>query len=117
MTEIKIKMDLALIQACINEGGIIDKDLMFADLSFLGDTQSSRCHPDLGDGRKSWNKQYKCMTRNGVDYVCVGRCQINSLGNPTGGFEQLPKGEFEKWVIAFTADNMYPYEDLPEELE
>ncbi len=115
MTEITMKLDLPLIRVCIDEGAIIDEDLMFADLSYLGDIKTSKCHVDLGDGRKSWESQYYCVTREGRDYVCVGRSKINRYKHPTAGFEQLPEGEFEKWVLVFTSDNMYPYEDLPQE--
>jgi len=115
MTEIKMKLDLPLIRVCIDEGAIIDEDLMFADLSYLGDVMTSKCEPSLGDGRKSWQSQYYCITREGRDYVCIGRTGINGLGNASGGFMKLPKGEFEKWVLVFTSENMYPYVDLPQE--
>jgi len=117
MGEITMTLDLPLIRVCIDEGAIIDEDLIFADLSYLGDVETSKCHVDLGDGRKSWNSQYHCVTREGKDYVCVGRTEINALGNATGNFMKLPDGEFEKWVLVFTSENMYPYADLPKETE
>ena len=99
-------------------------DIRFNPICTAIDSEDAKCHPDLGDGRKSYkNNDYYVFKRNEQWYVVLERQHYytkivdgEEVKVPSGNFvTELTMDRMKTLVDIFGWDNLIEYNGLPQE--